>query len=103
MIFAKVSNVPFLVRACDVVEPSKLIEALATLLESDESVMTSLSPGSMVTSVVCNAPPLVIFPCVWEAGVMPVMVTSVMPVTWPVESVVICGTLVALPLAVCAV
>ena len=48
-------------------------------------------------------PSFVMLPCVWEAGMTPVISTSVIPVTCPSALVVICGTLVAEPLAVYAV
>ena len=59
------SNVPFWVRALVMVDPSNAVDDLATLFESDASVMTSLSPFAMATSVVCRAPPDVMLPCVW--------------------------------------
>ena len=65
-------QVPFLERYCVVVEPSNATEVLATLLEPDASVTTSLSPFAMAMSVVYNAPSLVMLPCAWLESALPV-------------------------------
>ena len=72
------SQVPFFERNCVVVEPSNAREVLATLLEPDASVTTSLSPFAMAMSVSYNAPSLVMFPCVCPSndGTLPSMVTD---------------------------
>lgn len=58
------SKVPFFVSAFVVVLPSNVKDVLAILLESEESVTTSLSPFATDISLVCRVPLFCIFPCV---------------------------------------
>ena len=71
-----VSQVPFCVRALVAVLPSNEIDVLATLLLSELSVTTNLSPLAIVISLVCNVPPFWIFPCVCVLEAYPLCVWS---------------------------
>ena len=66
----KSAQVPAWVKHFPVFVVSKLNDVRATLLLLLLSVITSLSPVAIVTSVVYKAPLFLIFPCVWEGTVV---------------------------------